>query len=108
MQLKVLQPKLALYQDLVPAQITIDVSVVFTLDVYIACCTACVHKNMTLAALLHACCYLLPCLPAAANLYIVVSQDVVTVILEVTVHVLTATSKNIIYFACYFHRGIST
>ena len=67
-------------------------------------------QNRSLAALLYACCYLLLYLPAEANLYIVLSQDVVTVavVLEVTLHVLAATSKNIIYVACYFHRGIST
>ena len=51
---------------------------------------------------------LLLCLPAAANFYIVVSQDVVTVaqlLYLKCMHVLVETS---IYVACYSHQGIST
>ena len=47
-------------------------------------------------------------LAAAANFYIVVSQDVVTVaqlLYLKCMHVLVETS---IYVACYSHRGIST
>ena len=53
--------------------------------VYTACfATALVYTNWSLAALL-----LLLCLPAAANFYIVVSQNVVTVavVLEMQAHV---------------------
>ena len=57
-----------------------------------------VHNLATLLMLL-----LLLCLPAAANLYIVVSQDVVTVaqlLYLKCMHVLVETS---IYVACYSH-----
>ena len=68
--------------------------------VYIACfATALVCLNRSLAALLLL--LLLLCLPAAANIYIVVSQDVVTVALYLKcMHVLVETS---IYVACYSH-----
>ena len=53
--------------------------------VYIACfATALVYTNGSLAALLLL--LLLLCLPAAANFYIVVSQDVVTVAFVLEVH----------------------
>ena len=61
--------------------------------------TALVYTNRSLAALLLL--LLLLCLPAAANFYIVVSQDVVTVVQLLYLkymHVLVETS---IYVACY-------
>ena len=47
------------------------------------------------------------CLAAAANVYIVVSQDVITVAVVLKVHVLVGTSKNL-YCLLYPHQGIST
>ena len=46
-------------------------------------------------------CYLLLCYPAAADLYIEVSQDVVTVAVVLEVHVLPVTSKNQILLAIH-------
>ena len=73
--------------------------------VHIACSTTdLVYTNRSLATLL----LLLLCLPAAANFYIVVSQDVVIVaqlLYLKCMHVLIETS---ICVACYSHRGIST
>ena len=77
--------------------------------VYIACfATTLVYTNRSLATLL----LLLFCLPAAANVYIVVSQDVVIVVQLLylkCMHVLVETSiYTHMYVACYSHQGIST
>ena len=69
------------------------------------CTSTLVCTNRSLATLLLL--ILLLCLPAAANFYIVESQDVVTVaqlLYLKCMHVLVETS---IYVACYSHRGIS-
>ena len=67
------------YSCLVPTQIAIDTYVHVSVVFYIFTLLATNPSNKSLAA---RCCLLLllVCLPAAANFYIVVSQDVVTVV----------------------------
>ena len=71
--------------------------------VYIACfATALVYTNRSLAALLLL--LLLLCLPAVANLYIVVSQDAMTVAVVLEMRACVGRDN---YIACSYHRGIT-
>ena len=96
MQLKA-WPKLAPART---TQISIDVSVVFTLPARLQ--PFCRHQQVPGCSV--ACWYLLLCWLAAANFLHCDVQgytDYIAVVLEV--HVLVATNKNIIYVACYSH-----
>ena len=78
------------------------VSVVFTL---LAVATALVYTNRSLAALL----LLLLCLPAAANFYIVVSQDVVTVAVVLEMHACVGRDQHLSWCCLLFplrHRHV--